>query len=135
MILDLGCGEGSHLQNVIDDSNVSGMIGVGVDISKEGIAMAAKTYDTAAWFVSDLADLPFVPQSFQVCLNILSPINYQECKKVLTEDGIVIKVVPGPDYLKELREVLYANQDKMDAFLDPGIREVTIDLLILVGRK
>lgn len=187
MLLDLGCGEGSHLHHVLSEFNFAETFGVGIDISKDGILLAAKTYETAAWFVSDLADLPFAPQSFHVCLNILSPIHYHECKRVLTENGIVIKVVPGPDYLQELRAALYANQEKqvykndkttarfkehftivdetriyerkkwrrealediirmtpltwsakqenIAAFLKPELREITIDLRILVGRQ
>ena len=187
MLLDLGCGEGSHLHRVLSECNFAETFGVGIDISKDGIMMAAKTYETAAWFVSDLADLPFASQSFHVCLNILSPIHYHECKRVLTENGIVIKVVPGPDYLQELRAALYANQEKqvykndkttarfkehftivdevhvheqkkwsreelediirmtplawsakqenIAAFLKRELREITIDLRILVGRQ
>jgi 23S rRNA (guanine745-N1)-methyltransferase len=112
MVVDLGCGEGSHLQRILDECMIPAMTGVGLDISKEGIAMAAKRYDNQIWLVGDLAKSPLADQSFHVVLNILSPSNYKEFKRILVEDGLVIKVVPRPNYLKELREVLFDNNEK-----------------------
>jgi 23S rRNA (guanine745-N1)-methyltransferase len=106
MIADLGCGEGSHLQRIIDECMIPEMNGVGLDISKEGIVLAAKKYEKPIWLVGDLANSPLADQSFHVILNILSPANYKEFKRILVQDGIVIKVVPRPHYLKELREAL-----------------------------
>lgn len=74
--------------------------------------MAAKRYDNQIWLVGDLAKSPLADQSFHVILNILSPSNYKEFKRILVEDGLVIKVVPRPHYLKELREVLFDNNEK-----------------------
>jgi 23S rRNA (guanine745-N1)-methyltransferase len=45
-------------------------------------------------------------------LNILSPANYAEFKRLLTGDGILIKVVPGSKYLLELRELFYRSTGK-----------------------
>ncbi|MBA2872234.1 23S rRNA (guanine745-N1)-methyltransferase [Anoxybacillus calidus] len=112
MVVDLGCGEGSHLQRILDECMIPAMTVVGLDISKEGIAMAAKRYDNQIWLVGDLAKSPLADQSFHVVLNILSPSNYKEFKRILVEDGLVIKVVPRPNYLKELREVLFDNDEK-----------------------
>ncbi|AKP45599.1 MULTISPECIES: putative RNA methyltransferase [Bacillus] len=112
MIVDLGCGEGSHLQRILDECKVPAMTGVGLDISKEGIAMAAKRYENQIWLVGDLAKSPLEDQSFHVILNILSPSNYKEFKRILVEDGLVIKVVPRPNYLKELREAFYDHKEK-----------------------
>ncbi|WP_339230314.1 putative RNA methyltransferase [Oceanobacillus sp. FSL K6-2867] len=106
MIADLGCGEGSHLQAILDNSIHSEIAGVGIDLSKEGIAMAAKSYDTSTWLVADLAKSPLAYRTFSVILNILSPANYREFKRIITPDGLVIKVVPGPNYLRELREIM-----------------------------
>ncbi|WP_347400108.1 hypothetical protein [Aeribacillus pallidus] len=45
-------------------------------------------------------------------LNILSPANYKEFKRILVEDGLVIKVIPRPHYLKELRDELFDHNEK-----------------------
>ncbi|WP_075981293.1 putative RNA methyltransferase [Bacillus massilinigeriensis] len=104
MIADLGCGEGSHLQRIVDNGKDLNVTGVGIDISKEGIVEAAKRYEDPIWIVGDLAKSPFEAEVFHVILNILSPSNYKEFKRILVQDGLIIKVVPRSNYLKELRE-------------------------------
>ena len=112
LIGDLGCGEGSHLQKIIDECHHSTLNGVGLDLAKDGIRMAAKRYEQGIWLVSDLAKSPFRDQSLHVILNILSPSNYKEFTRMSAQDGLVVKVVPGSNYLKELREVLFHHPEK-----------------------
>ncbi len=114
-ILDAGCGEGSHLARVIQsmkNRNDGQVTGVGIDISKEGIQIASREYPDITWCVADLAKVPFKDGGFHVVLNILSPANYSEFKRLLTGDGILIKVVPGSRYLIELRELFYRSTGK-----------------------
>lgn len=114
-ILDAGCGEGSHLGRIINglSDKIAGNIqGVGVDISKEGILMASKIFWDIIWCVGDIANLPFADGQFDVVLNILSPSNYGEFSRVLNDNGVLIKVIPGSNYLKELRNIFYDNKDK-----------------------
>ncbi|WP_231597628.1 putative RNA methyltransferase [Bacillus sp. SA1-12] len=109
-ILDTGCGEGSHLSAICDfvcANLVERVIGVGIDISKEGIMIAAKSYTDKIWAVANLANTPFMNQQFDVILNILSPSNYAEFNRLLKPNGLVIKVVPQSGYLKELRHLFY----------------------------
>lgn len=113
LMLDAGCGEGSHLHKVLKECRNPAITGVGLDISKDGIALAAKKYKESIWLVGDLAKSPLGDRSFQVILNILSPSNYREFKRILAPNGLVIKVVPRPNYLKELRETLFANTKKV----------------------
>lgn len=106
-ILDVGCGEGSFLteiQQQIDE------IGIGFDISKEGIYLASNQPSASFWCVADLTRLPFADRSFPTILNIFSPSHYQEFDRVLTEDGLVVKVVPQENYLRELRQAFYGNE-------------------------
>lgn len=112
IIFDAGCGEGSHLQMILDKSDHVRIKGIGLDISKEGIRMAASNYKEFIWLVGDLANIPLVDQSCQIILNILSPANYKEFKRILIPDGLVIKIVPRINYLKELRDRLFENKNK-----------------------
>ncbi|MCS0653219.1 putative RNA methyltransferase [Cytobacillus firmus] len=43
-ILDAGCGEGSHLEKILGNSRNRTLTGIGLDLSKAGIAQAAKRY-------------------------------------------------------------------------------------------
>ena len=116
-LLDAGCGEGSHLNNIqieINRKEPKALLSAGIDISKEGISFAAAEYSNAIWCVADIADCPFSNQQFHFILNILSPANYSEFQRLISDDGLVIKVVPGQDYLKELREILYKGSDKQN---------------------
>ncbi|WP_242634629.1 putative RNA methyltransferase [Bacillus timonensis] len=108
-ILDMGCGEGSHLNNISMIVNKD-VVGVGIDISKEGIKSTSKNYNDKIWAMADLANTPFQDVTFDVILNILSPSNYTECNRLLKTNGVVIKVVPSSGYLKELRERIFANR-------------------------
>lgn len=114
VLFDAGSGEGSHLQNIANKVNDSSLSGVGLDISKEGILMSAKHYEQQLWFVGDLANPPLNDKSCQFILNFLSPANYSEFKRILTDDGLIIKVIPGSHYLKELRSELYSNTKESD---------------------
>nr|WP_240762873.1 methyltransferase domain-containing protein [Paenibacillus thalictri] len=109
LIADMGCGEGSHLQTILHECTYPDITGIGLDISKEAIMMAAKKYKNHIWLVGDLAKLPLMDRSVHVILNMLSPANYKEFNRILTPDGVVMKVVPRPGYLKELREALFEN--------------------------
>lgn len=114
-ILDAGCGEGSHLAALVTglQATVGGeVLGVGIDIAKEGISLAARQYPGLIWCVANLAHSPLRDKQCDVLLNIFSPSNYAEFTRMLTDDGLLIKVVPGSDYLKELRQVFYARTPK-----------------------
>jgi len=109
-MLDAGCGEGSHvsaLQSKLESVMNREIVAVGADLSKPGISAAAKGNSRAIWCVADLARSPFQDQAFDVVTNILSPSNYGEFRRLLKADGLVAKVIPGPEYLREFRHVLY----------------------------
>ncbi|MER1998150.1 MAG: putative RNA methyltransferase [Lysinibacillus sp.] len=109
-VLDTGCGEGSHLVRMLESR--PDCTGIGIDIAKEAIVAAAKFATGPIWCVGDLANSPFAAGSFSSILNFLSPANYDEFKRLLQPDGIVIKVVPEEGYLKELRAQAFANSKK-----------------------
>ncbi len=126
-ILDAGCGEGSHLAQVISQLTYDfpgRFQGIGMDISKAGIQMAAKQYPSSIWCVGDLAQAPLRDKEFEVILNILSPANYSEFNRIMAADGLLIKVVPESDYLQELRALFfdktaretYSNENVIELF-------------------
>ncbi|NTW71949.1 MAG: methyltransferase domain-containing protein [Eubacteriaceae bacterium] len=123
-ILDAGCGEGSLTKRVRDSLNDPAVSICGIDISKDAIQIAASGSPEVLFAVADLARLPFKDKSFDVVLEVLSPSNYAEFKRVLKKGGSLIKVIPGEGYLKEFREVLfkdspnkeYSNQNVVDYF-------------------
>ena len=123
-ILDIGCGEGFYsrkLQEVHPDTTFYAF-----DISKDSVQIAAKSETNWAvnWFVGDLARLPIKDASMDILLDIFSPANYGEFRRVLSQNGILIKVVPTENHLKEIRQMVqdhltkkdYSNQDIKEHF-------------------
>jgi 23S rRNA (guanine745-N1)-methyltransferase len=114
-ILDAGCGEGTNLVNIaryiFEQSNTL-PVGIGLDISKNGIYIASKDYPGYIWCIADLANCPLNDNQFDFVLNILSPANYSEFTRVLKENGLLIKVIPGTLYLQEIRKRFYKETRK-----------------------
>ena len=100
-ILDAGCGDGWYLNALLTRHN--DRCGTGVDISRDAIFQATNLPCTALWLVGDLRRLPFADGSFTAVLDVLTPANYDEFRRILAPDGLLIKVYPGSGYLKELR--------------------------------
>jgi 23S rRNA (guanine745-N1)-methyltransferase len=114
-VLDAGCGEGSHIYDIFRKTERnSANIFAGADISKDSINIAASNNADIIWCVADLAKLPFLDKTFDIVLNILSPANYSEFQRILTDEGVIMKVVPGSQYLKELREIVYQGRKTVD---------------------
>ena len=123
-ILDIGCGEGFYsrkLQERHPDKTFYAF-----DISKDSVQIAAKSEPNWAvnWFVGDLARLPIKDASMDILLDIFSPANYGEFRRILSKDGILIKVIPTKNHLKEIRQKVqdqltnkdYSNQDIKNHF-------------------
>ena len=113
-ILDIGCGEGYYsrsLQERYPDHSFYAF-----DLSKESIQLAAKSDQEwkVKWFVGDLARLPLLDQSMDLLLDIFSPANYQEFKRVLAPEGRLIKVIPTAAHLQEIRQKVKDHLDQAD---------------------
>ena len=123
-ILDIGCGEGFYsrkLQERHPDKTFYAF-----DISKDSVQIATKSEPNWAvnWFVGDLSRLPLQDASMDILLDLFSPANYGEFRRVLSKDGILIKVIPTKNHLKEIRQKVqdqltnkdYSNQDIKNHF-------------------
>lgn len=75
-------------------------------------------YPNRFYFVGDVNRLPIKSNSIDIVLDILSPFNEKEVKRVLKNNGLFIKVVPNTYYLRELKESinmpLYSNADAIE---------------------
>ena len=123
-ILDIGCGEGFYSRK-LQESHLDKTF-YAFDISKDSVHIAAKSEPIWAvnWVVGDLARLPIKDASMDILLDIFSPANYGEFRRVLSKDGILIKVIPTKNHLKEIRQRVqdqltnkdYSNQDIKNHF-------------------
>ncbi len=123
-ILDIGCGEGFYSRKLQESHSEKTFYAF--DSSKDSVQIAAKSEPNWAvnWFVGDLARLPIKDANMDILLDIFSPANYGEFRRVLSKDGILIKVIPTENHLKEIRQRVqdqltnkeYSNQDIKEHF-------------------
>ena len=123
-VLDIGCGEGFYSRKLQESH--SDKTFYAFDISKDSVQIAAKSEANWAvnWFVGDLARLPIKDTSMDILLDIFSPANYGEFRRVLSQNGILIKIIPTENHLKEIRQMVqdqltkkdYSNQDIKEHF-------------------
>lgn len=129
-VLDAGCAEGYYLRgirqaiqstdakvdkaqaNAAQATSGTGPIAptetllIGADISKDAVRLAAGGGDPNLWIVDDVANLALADASMDCILNVFTPANYREFRRVLRHGGMLVKVVPGPRHLEQLRRAL-----------------------------
>lgn len=103
-LLDAGCGEGYYLSAL--STALPDALLLGIDLSKEAILSASGRLGSALYCVGDLNRLPFQNGVLDVILNILSPASYSSFTRVLKKDGCLVKIMPGKEYLQEIRNRL-----------------------------
>lgn len=114
-LLDIGCGEGSHLAALC--SRFPHATGVGVDLSTPAIDLAARSHPKLTWIVAN-ADrgLPLLDHSIDLAVSITGRRPMDELARVLRPGGRLVIVVPAPDDLVELRTAILGDDDARDRF-------------------
>ena len=108
-ILDAGCGEGYYsdgLRNELETRGISATI-YGIDVSKDGVAMAAKKYKQCSFSVASVNALPFPSESFDAVVSLFAPIAENEFDRVLKKQGVLVTVSPSPKHLFGLKKAVY----------------------------
>lgn len=105
-LLDIGCGEGYYLDQIIQN-NPSLQIW-GIDIARDAARFAAKRLPSMHFAVASSADLPLADNSVDIVTTVFAPINEAEVVRVLKPNGIWLWVRPGANHLYQLRDLIYA---------------------------
>ncbi len=100
--VDIGCGDGYFTTAL----TAIGSCVYGIDVSKAAIRAAAKRHPSIAFAVASSKRLPLVDAAFHAATAILAPID-ADVLRVLANDGVLVRVSPGPDHLRELRALVY----------------------------
>lgn len=109
-IMDLGCGEGyylTNLKNYMDEKDIKANY-YGMDVSKEAVKYASKTNKDCIWSVGNNFHIPAACKSIDCILSVFSPIDIDECNRVLKDDGVFIRVLPRTNHLIQLRNIIYS---------------------------
>lgn len=109
VLLDAGCGEGYYTSGVLRALRAAGKRprAAGTDISKLALRAAAKREREAEFAVASSYRLPLADGVVDVLLNCFSPLALEEFRRVLRPGGRFLYVVPGPEHLWEMKEILY----------------------------
>ncbi|MEG0493038.1 MAG: methyltransferase domain-containing protein [Clostridia bacterium] len=103
-LLDVGCGEGYYARALAPFFPAAQLLGA--DLNRSAIQAAARGDNAIGWFVADLKHLPIQDGSLHAILDVLTPADYAEFKRVLAPGGLLMKLVPGKDYLCEVRSAV-----------------------------
>jgi len=104
-VIDIGSGIGYYLDQLqkSNDKNTY----YGIDISKEGIKEASRINKEISYVVGTNNQLPFLDNSADIIYSIFSPINLEECLRVIKSKGHIITISPNQNHLGELKELVY----------------------------
>ncbi len=108
-VFDAGCGEGWYtetLANTLKNQGYSPYC-IGVDISKDALAVAAKRPVAAEFAVASLFHLPLNDSWADFILNVFAPDCIEEFSRILKSGGVYVKAIPLEDHLLELKQAVY----------------------------
>lgn len=117
VVLDAGCGEASHGIGTLKRLHENTLF-LGFDYSKDAIDLASDYYvNKRVFFEASVDNIPLMTSSVDVIIDFLSPFNMSEFKRILKSGGVIIKVSPAKEYLKELRKNMkidnYSKEDEI----------------------
>jgi 23S rRNA (guanine745-N1)-methyltransferase len=95
-VLDAGSGTGHHLAR-IGTKLPGSVIGLGLDISKDAVRLAARHWPRPAFAVADLwAEWPVHDAAVDLVVSIFAPKNFPEMARVLRPGGCERSLIPVP---------------------------------------
>ena len=116
--LDAGCGEGYYLdrlcQFLSEQDGQASLSFIGLDISKDAIIQSSRRNKQVCWLVGTNRQPPVVAESVDIILCLFGFVSVEGFSRVLKPGGLVILVDPGPEHLKELREIIYTEVNKTE---------------------
>jgi 23S rRNA (guanine745-N1)-methyltransferase len=122
-VLDVGCGEGYYLRQLLHAPGSGAVRLYGVDVAKEAIRLASRAAPQIDHAVANTYRLPVRDASVAAVLQVFAASAADHIRRVLLPDGLFIEVTPGPRHLQAFRAMIYdAPQAHNEAPVPPGFR-------------
>ena len=106
-VLDIGCGEGYYTDIIERELSSLGAVVSAFDISKDAAKYAARRNKKLELAVASAYKMPTADESFDLAVNMFSPLARDEIYRTLKKDGIFILAVPGENHLFGLKQAAY----------------------------
>jgi 23S rRNA (guanine745-N1)-methyltransferase len=115
-LLDVGCGEGYYLRQLMGTDELAAARGYGIDISKAAVHMAstAGRSGEVRYAIANAYRLPVVASSIDIVVKVFSPAGGDEAHRILSARGVVAEVLAAPDHMIEIRKLLYRHDRPHD---------------------
>lgn len=105
-LLDIGCGEG-YYTDIIERALGARATVSAFDISRDAVRRAAKRNKRLGLAVASAYHMPTADASFDMAVNMFSPLAPEEIARTLKGDGIFIMAIPGENHLFGLKCAAY----------------------------
>ena len=103
-VLDIGCGEGYYTDAV---ERITGAEVCAFDISREAVKLAHKRNPRLSLAVASAYAMPVEDSSFDLAINMFSPLAPEEVHRALKPSGIFVMAIPGEEHLYGLKAATY----------------------------
>ena len=105
VLVDFGCGEGTHLKGVVDALGDRDVVVAGLDLSKDAVKLAAKTARSARFVVGDSRTaIPLNDGVVDVGLVVFAPRGVAELARVMAPGSLLVVAIPQADHLVAVRD-------------------------------
>ena len=130
-ILDAGCGECWYTSHIYEDLSGRQLRPqmLAIDISKDALATGAKRNQGLEFAVASVFHMPVKDNSCDVILSLFAPFCGEEFRRVLKDNGVVIRVIPLEKHLYRLKAAIY------DCVYENKIENVEFEGLELLHRQ
>lgn len=110
-IIDIGCGECYYTVGLYEYLKDINSFVLGIDISKSIIEVGCSRIRNTSVLavVAGCTKIPVSDKSIDCALSVFAPISDSELSRIITDDGIVIRVTPATEHLIELKRSVYDN--------------------------
>ena len=119
-VLDIGCGEGYYSDAIEKAVSDLGASVSAFDISKDAAKYAARRNKNLELAVASAYKMPTADESFDLAVNMFSPLAKEEIYRTLKRNGVFILAVPGEEHLFGLKRAAYKTPYKNE-LADPHI--------------
>ncbi len=107
VILDAGCGECYYTSEISKSCPEAAVLGI--DLSKDALKAGGKRNAGLLLAAASVYDIPLADESVDIVVSVFAPMATREFRRILKNNGILIRVIPLAKHLFGMKKILYEN--------------------------